>query len=165
MTFSENRAVYEIMSKNMVLLEDVDNMAPVRDILDTQASTRTHTCVILDTLHGSSGFLERVSVLRYTYIAAAVGSTEEHCAPQMAQGYLALSKGRTREISVCCRNYCARCCVILGDTAVPSKTWSARWIAVRPQTRLCEYFDSSGPRNVEVSVSLSSAKGPDVRSS
>ena len=32
--FSENRAVYEIMSKNMVESEDVDNMAPARGILD-----------------------------------------------------------------------------------------------------------------------------------
>jgi hypothetical protein len=163
-TFFENRAVYEIMSNNMVVPEDVDNMAPVRGILDTQASTRTHTFLILVTLHGSSGFLERVSVLRYTYIAAHVGSTEEHCAPQMAQGYLVLSKGRTRERKACVVVITARGVVsywAIQPCQVKLKK-SARWIAVRPQTRLWEYFDSSDARNVEVSVSLSSATGPDV---
>jgi hypothetical protein len=83
--FSENRAVYEIMSKNVVEPERPQMtiiVAHMRCVLEKQgyarASARTHArthtekYVIIIAFQRQQWFLERASILRYTYIACFV---------------------------------------------------------------------------------------------
>ena len=75
---SENRAVYEIMSKNVVEPERPQMTiwrrvaCWISKVTGARAHTHTHTQIYNTTLPRQQWFLDRNSTLRYAYIACLV---------------------------------------------------------------------------------------------